>query len=418
MYAIVSPSDIKKWLDAGIAAVRSGDNVTARTMLMKVLDADERNEMAWLWLGAVGETAEDRRICLENVLELNPDNAVAQKGLARLDSSAGAPAEEASTEQALSSKPIDSPPAIRRGANKGKSETTAAPRRAHASYEDVWDSDEDICAYCAAVVTQTAKWCPNCGRSLAKLSYRYPATSVLHMYWVLLLSLVLVLGFQAIFKLQIEQRNTDAILHALMAASLVLLTVGVLLRLFVAHILATLILVFALVLGGYDFLVPFDPSALSMANSDPAFRGFTTGFFNRLGLLLEFIHVALAGAALFYATMRASPEFERVEEHNFARTKKGLHTATDYHVIARRLRQEGKWASAVLHWQRAAAIEPNKVVYQRNLAQAYLHLGFTDRGIDLLEAASRLPMQPVMRSEMERLLARARHRVGERRDET
>jgi tetratricopeptide (TPR) repeat protein len=72
-------------LRAGIAAVKAGHKEKARQALLKVTELDERNEQAWLWLSGVVESAEDRRVCLENVLAINPRNSHAQAGLAWLD---------------------------------------------------------------------------------------------------------------------------------------------------------------------------------------------------------------------------------------------------------------------------------------------------------------------------------------------
>ncbi len=78
-------------LRRGIAAAKAGHKEEARRLLMQVVELEEKNEQAWLWLSGVVETAEDRRICLENVLALNPDNAHAQAGLAYLDLQAPEP---------------------------------------------------------------------------------------------------------------------------------------------------------------------------------------------------------------------------------------------------------------------------------------------------------------------------------------
>ncbi|MDX1520389.1 MAG: hypothetical protein R3264_02025 [Anaerolineae bacterium] len=73
-------------LEDAIAAIRSGDKETGRQLLEQILEEDENNEDVWLWLSSVVETDEDREICLENVLALNPNNIVAQKGLEALRS--------------------------------------------------------------------------------------------------------------------------------------------------------------------------------------------------------------------------------------------------------------------------------------------------------------------------------------------
>jgi tetratricopeptide (TPR) repeat protein len=72
-------------LQAGIAAAKAGHKETARQALLRVTELDERNEQAWLWLSGVVESAEDRRVCLENVLAISPGNTYAQAGLAWLD---------------------------------------------------------------------------------------------------------------------------------------------------------------------------------------------------------------------------------------------------------------------------------------------------------------------------------------------
>lgn len=71
-------------LAKGIEAAKRGDRVAARHILYAVLDAQPRNETAWLWLSYVVESVEDRQICLENILLLNPHNAYARQGLAEL----------------------------------------------------------------------------------------------------------------------------------------------------------------------------------------------------------------------------------------------------------------------------------------------------------------------------------------------
>ena len=56
----------------GITALNTGRKAEARSLLMQVVQQDEHNEMAWLWLSGAMDTDKDRRICLENVLAINP----------------------------------------------------------------------------------------------------------------------------------------------------------------------------------------------------------------------------------------------------------------------------------------------------------------------------------------------------------
>ena len=68
-------------LHQAIAATRDGRRDDARALLLHLLEADPRNERAWLWLSGVVDDPEDVKICLENVLALNPSNPRARQGL-------------------------------------------------------------------------------------------------------------------------------------------------------------------------------------------------------------------------------------------------------------------------------------------------------------------------------------------------
>lgn len=64
-----------------IRAFKAGKKSEARTILEKATDLDPHNEKAWMWLSAAVEAPEDQRICLENVLFINPENENARRGL-------------------------------------------------------------------------------------------------------------------------------------------------------------------------------------------------------------------------------------------------------------------------------------------------------------------------------------------------
>jgi hypothetical protein len=72
---------IDEMLKKGIAAVNAGRKAEARRLLMRVVEQDERNELAWLWLSGAVDTDRERRICLENALVINPNNRMAKRGL-------------------------------------------------------------------------------------------------------------------------------------------------------------------------------------------------------------------------------------------------------------------------------------------------------------------------------------------------
>lgn len=67
-----------------IEAINAGHTETGKRLLVGILKDDPRNELAWLWLSGVYAAPEQRRICLEHVLDINPKNAAALRGLANL----------------------------------------------------------------------------------------------------------------------------------------------------------------------------------------------------------------------------------------------------------------------------------------------------------------------------------------------
>jgi Tol biopolymer transport system component len=75
---------VEIWLKQGIDAARAGDKATARTMLERVVEQDQRSEKGWFWLAAVVDDISEKKICLGNVLTINPNNERAQNLLQRL----------------------------------------------------------------------------------------------------------------------------------------------------------------------------------------------------------------------------------------------------------------------------------------------------------------------------------------------
>lgn len=77
--------DIQQLIRDGIEAARSGDKATARELLEQATELDENNEKAWFWLASVMPTDEERRVCLGQVLAINPNNQKAQQILDKLN---------------------------------------------------------------------------------------------------------------------------------------------------------------------------------------------------------------------------------------------------------------------------------------------------------------------------------------------
>src|SRR5215207_7061346 len=69
----------------GIEAAREGKKAEAKGFFQQVVDLDDKNEKAWMWLASLVETDEERRVCLSNALFINPNNERAQTAMAKLD---------------------------------------------------------------------------------------------------------------------------------------------------------------------------------------------------------------------------------------------------------------------------------------------------------------------------------------------
>lgn len=78
-------NDINELLRRGIEAARAGNRVMARDLLQQVVEDDDKNEKAWFWLASVVETDDERRVCLSNVLHINPNNEKARQAMDALE---------------------------------------------------------------------------------------------------------------------------------------------------------------------------------------------------------------------------------------------------------------------------------------------------------------------------------------------
>ncbi|NCC30620.1 MAG: tetratricopeptide repeat protein [Chloroflexia bacterium] len=78
-------------LAQAILAAHNGQIDEAKTRFLTLLETDEQNEQAWLWLAKLVDHPEERRICLENVLLINPANVYAQRNLAALQGKTALP---------------------------------------------------------------------------------------------------------------------------------------------------------------------------------------------------------------------------------------------------------------------------------------------------------------------------------------
>lgn len=82
-------ANVEGLLKEGIRAFKAKNKAEARQLFEKATELDQYSEQAWLWLSAAVDSEEDQRVCLENVLFINPGNAAARKGLDQLNAKRG-----------------------------------------------------------------------------------------------------------------------------------------------------------------------------------------------------------------------------------------------------------------------------------------------------------------------------------------
>jgi hypothetical protein len=63
-------------------AIRAGNKAIGRHFLQQALAINPQSEIGWLWMSSVVEDPQEQHKCLERVLEINPGNEKAKRGLA------------------------------------------------------------------------------------------------------------------------------------------------------------------------------------------------------------------------------------------------------------------------------------------------------------------------------------------------
>jgi tetratricopeptide (TPR) repeat protein len=190
---VVPMSTTEDLLQQGIVAAQAGRREEARALLVRVVEADERNEQAWLWLAGVIDDPDDMRTCLENVLDLNPGNVKAQQGLAWIETRYGPRAAPAPEPEAAPTAPQDAR-SYTGPTTKLASEVAAAALAATVSpapgtptAATKITSPENPCPYCGAPTTPTQQHCTQCRNSLmirtAPPEQRSIATTILAVLW-------------------------------------------------------------------------------------------------------------------------------------------------------------------------------------------------------------------------------------------
>ncbi|MCP4421037.1 MAG: hypothetical protein GY805_30875 [Chloroflexi bacterium] len=364
-------TEINQLLRTAIKAAKSGEREKARKLLMQVLKQDEENETAWLWLSGTVKTKEDRQVCLENVLAINPNNEIAKKGLKKLGIPIPQPSPQVEKEEIWDQPYYDIVVPEIDDPHKRK-------------FQDVWSSSADLCAYCAQPVKRSDKRCPQCGRKMVGKELVFPTRSKYLKIWVGLRSINHIFALIGLFFLGaslIELLPELTLGEYYYLLSIVIgqvlsigFTVALFLRQMWAYWLAILgLALMLLALVGLAFLsIPLTPS-----NS------------GELGLpgLLCISPLIILQVMYVYMIIMAGGDFKRVKQWRIAVADDRIKDSLVLDKAGTMFAKRGMWATAVLYWQRAVSRSPGNTAILRRLANGYAQLGFPERSLDTLKSA-------------------------------
>ncbi len=380
----MEPSELRSLLNDGIQAVRAHDRTRARERLLRVLEADENNEAAWLWLSAALDDPADQLMALERVLAINPQHpqamARAQTLRQRLGQPVAPPTRVPGTETESETSIIrpqaettgtvvtilaSSPPMAADSARVPSQIEVIMPDNPAASPSDTLLSEDDPyqCAYCGRQTHPDDERCRYCGRSLLGPGQWRGGG---YLYFALLVA-----GVQ--LQLSLIQALA-AFVVGISPRSLALLPFG---SLWVSHLLIPAVLrtvawaiVVLLMLG--DFEGGFGVAAL-VAAVDLAWAGI--GY--QLGVVPSAaaqINAAL-GVVIFLIGLLAVISQAQSRVRLRVVLDRNLDGAVMLHRRALAYARQGKWALAALHWRRAISRSPSEGLYYKSLGRANVALG-------------------------------------------
>jgi tetratricopeptide (TPR) repeat protein len=83
----------------------------------------------------------------------------------------------------------------------------------------------------------------------------------------------------------------------------------------------------------------------------------------------------------------------------------------DFYARGRAYEKRGMWAKALLHWQKAVAINPGRDTYYASMARAYARLGWYEQAVAQIEEARRVSRTPEEWQTLHDIIVEARRRA-------
>ncbi|MFN8379739.1 MAG: hypothetical protein U0452_13820 [Anaerolineae bacterium] len=108
--AVQEEERVDDLLNAGQTALKAGDKETATARFRKAAEISPYDERVWQALLDVVTEPEDERVCLQNILAINPGNKKARRRMAGVKPEAAAPAIAVASPLPSAPAPVVAPP--------------------------------------------------------------------------------------------------------------------------------------------------------------------------------------------------------------------------------------------------------------------------------------------------------------------
>ncbi|HSH01266.1 MAG TPA: hypothetical protein VLL52_02020 [Anaerolineae bacterium] len=399
-------AQITQWLSAGVDAYHAGQLNKAQNLLMQVITADEHSEEGWLWLSHVVDDREEQRICLENVLTINPHNQEAQRILATLTNPEGPPPPTPIDFETFPGGPPLAPPPIPTHESwvYDSQSSPSDPQLSYqqdSSFDDVWSSSDPICAYCAQVINENKDVkCPNCQHQLVYYKYLYPRRSITLLGYIFFSLFAAFLFFAQTYTFDTEMPLFQKILYFFLSGTLATTLFGSIMRFFRIHLIT-------LAINMIIFFITLSASIEPIGQTYHIILDLVRAELNSFVMVLSFTSIIL-GVGF------TGSDFAQEKIIHTAKLDKKVNSPHHFYRTGRDYARRGMWATAILHYQRAVGTAPLQANYQRALGEAYARLRFYDRSLDILQSAHQNASNPDVRAELTKIIDYVTTKVAEK----
>jgi tetratricopeptide (TPR) repeat protein len=380
-------------LSEGIQALRAGNRPVAYQLLKEAVVEDPTQEKAWLWLSGATQSLPERLQYLEKALALNPHNEATRQSILELE-------QKVAADSLPSSTPSPTPAVNGQPPQLGY--------QSYSNFDDIWAEPEHylLCAYCAQQLKPDTNRCPKCGRNLVVYHYQSEKpSSNFHIYWVLILSLSQLFLLQGIADFILDVPFNLLLVRAVFVPIFAVLALFIFLRQFWAYA-GSVVAVF--IAGAFTLGQPYFYSELAeLIVGTAAAQTFLVALGEGMsGFILSTLRVLLTAdlaLSFVYGIFLVGADFSQIPSYLYARLSKGVNAADHAHIIANRFREQKMVAAAALHWQKAVALDPYRILYQLHLAEAFAELGFFERSLNTLSSATHVATTPAAQAKIKEL---------------